>query len=65
MALKALQLITTIDGVKREIELFGDEDITLEMSFAEIQDITKKNSTYTQSFNVPGSKNNNDRLKQS
>jgi len=60
MALKALQLITTIDGVKREIELFGDEDITLEMSFAEIQDITKKNSTYTQSFNVPGSKNNND-----
>lgn len=56
----ALQLITTIDGVKRIIDLFGDEDITLEMSFAEIQDITKKNSTYTQSFNVPGSKNNND-----
>ena len=60
MALKSLQLITTIDGVKRIIDLFGDEDITLEMSFAEIQDITKKNSTYTQSFNVPGSKNNND-----
>jgi len=60
MALKALQLITTIDGVKRIIDLYGDEDITLEMSFAEIQDITKKNSTYTQSFNVPGSKNNND-----
>jgi hypothetical protein len=60
MALKSLQLITIIDGVKRIIDLFGDEDITLEMSFAEIQDITKKNSTYTQSFNVPGSKNNND-----
>ena len=60
MALKALQLITIIDGVKRIIDLYGDEDITLEMSFAEIQDITKKNSTYTQSFNVPGSKNNND-----
>ena len=60
MALKSLQLITTIDGEKRIIDLYGDEDITLEMSFAEIQDITKKNSTYTQSFNVPGSKNNND-----
>lgn len=60
MALKALELITTIDGVKRTIDLYGDEDIRLEMSFAEIQDITKKNSTFTQSFNVPGSKNNND-----
>ena len=55
-----LQLRTTIGGELRYIDLFEDEDIFADYSFAEIQDITQKNSTYTKSFSIPGSKNNND-----
>lgn len=56
----SLRIITLINGEQRQVDIFSDEDIILEMSFAEIQDITKKNSTFTRSFKVPGSKNNND-----
>jgi len=55
-----LYLRCEIDGVKRYIDLFPDEDIFADYSFAEIQNITAKNSPYTKSFNIPGSKNNND-----
>jgi hypothetical protein len=55
-----LQLRTTINGELRYIDLFEDEDIFADYSFAEIQDITQKNSTFTKSFSIPGSKNNND-----
>jgi hypothetical protein len=48
-----------IEGQYREIDLFDDEDIRMELSIAEIQDITKKNSAFTKDFNIPGSKNNN------
>lgn len=54
-----VQLRVIVDGNIEFIELYGNENITLEVSFAEIQDITKKNSAYTKEFNVPGSKNNN------
>ena len=39
--------------------MFEDNDFKLNLSFAEIQDITKKNSTYSKAFYVPGSKHNN------
>ena len=55
-----LQIRTEINNTFRYIDLYEDEDIKAEISFAEVQDITKRNSTYTQSFKVPGSKNNND-----
>jgi hypothetical protein len=55
-----LYLRCEIDGVKRYIDLFPDEDVFADYSFAEIQDITAKNSPYSKSFNIPGSKNNND-----
>ena len=54
-----LQLRCYVDGNQEFIELYGDEKITMEISFAEIQDITKKNSAYTQEFKVPGTNNNN------
>lgn len=54
-----VQLRVIVDGNIEFIELYGNEKITLEVSFAEIQDITKKNSAFTKEFNVPGSKNNN------
>lgn len=54
-----VQLRVIVDGNIEFIELYGNESITLEVSFAEIQDVTKKNSAFTKEFNVPGSKNNN------
>jgi hypothetical protein len=54
-----LQIRTYVDGNQKFIELYGNEEIDMEVSFAEIQDITKKNSAFTKEFKVPGSKNNN------
>lgn len=54
-----LQIRTYVNGNQEFIELYGNEDIDLDVSFAEIQDITKKNSAFTKEFKVPGSKNNN------
>ena len=54
-----LQIRTYVDGNQEFIELYGNEEIDMEVSFAEIQDITKKNSAFTKEFKVPGSKNNN------
>ena len=55
-----LQIRTTLNGQHRLIDLYGDEDIKVSISYAEVEDITRKNSVFTQSFNLPGSKNNND-----
>jgi len=54
-----LQIRCYVNGNQEFIDIYGDENVIAEVSFAEIQDITKKNSTFTQSFKVPGSKNNN------
>ena len=50
----------TISGNTYPLDMFEDVDFKLNLSFAEIQDITKRNSTYSKSFYVPGSKHNND-----
>lgn len=54
-----LQIRCYVNGNQEFIELYGNESVQLEVSFAEIQDITKKNSSFTQEFKVPGTKNNN------
>lgn len=54
-----LQIRVYVDGNQEFIDLYGNEDIDMDVSFAEIQDITKKNSAFTKEFKVPGSKNNN------
>jgi hypothetical protein len=50
----------SISGQTFNLDMFKDNDFKLNLSFAEIQDITKRNSTYSTSFYVPGSKANND-----
>ena len=55
-----LQIRTYVAGQEKYIDLYGNENIAIEVSFAEIQDITKKNSAFTKEFRVPGSNNNND-----
>lgn len=54
-----IQIACVVNGNTEYIELYGNEAFTMDLSFAEIQDITKKNSAYTKELNVPGSKQNN------
>jgi hypothetical protein len=54
-----LMIRTYVDGNQEFIELYGNETIDMDVSFAEIQDISKKNSAFTKEFKVPGTKNNN------
>lgn len=42
-----------------QIELYGDEPISLTYSIADVKDISKRNSTFSQTFTVPATKNNN------
>jgi len=55
-----LGLTITISGTTHHLDLFEDSEMKVNSSFAEIQNITQKNSTYSNSFYVPGSKKNND-----
>ena len=54
-----LQIRTTVDNNYIYLDLYKDEPVFLSLSFAELQDITKKNSNFSKQFSVPGSKNNN------
>lgn len=54
-----LQIRTIVNNQVKFLDLMGDEPVRLELSFLEIQDITRKNSSYSKSFTIPGSKNNN------
>jgi hypothetical protein len=54
-----LQIACVVNGNTEYIEMFGNEAFTMDISFAEIQDVTKKNSSYSKELNVPGSKQNN------
>jgi hypothetical protein len=54
-----VQILTKVAGNDEYIELFGNETLSLDVSFAEIQDITKKNSAFTKDFGVPGTNQNN------
>jgi hypothetical protein len=42
-----LQILTKVNGNDEYLELFGTETLNLDVSFAEIKDITKKNSSYS------------------
>lgn len=43
----------------QELDMFGDEDITINLSVQNIQDISKVFADYTQGFSVPASPRNN------
>lgn len=55
-----LQLKTFINQELVYLDLFDNEDIQIDYSFAEIQNITAKNSSFSRTFSLPGSKTNND-----
>lgn len=54
-----LQIRAYVGNNQEYIDLYPDESISMDVSFAQVQDITKKNSPYSKEFKVPGSKNNN------
>lgn len=56
----ALQIRTTIGTDVVFLDLYQDAPVLLNTSFAEIQNITLKNSAFSQSFQLPGSKSNNE-----
>ena len=56
----SLRIRTTIEGIHKFLDIYQDEPILMGFSFAELQDITQKNSAFSQSFNLPGTKNNNE-----
>jgi len=52
-----------IDGIAKRIELFDDEKISVTSSIQNINDISKIFTDYSQSFNIPASKSNNETFK--
>jgi hypothetical protein len=42
-----------------QIDLYGDEPISLKLSINDIKDISKRNSSVSQTFTIPANKNNN------
>ena len=55
-----LQIRCYVEGQQKYLDLYENENVSMETSFAEIQDITKKNSAYTKEFKIPGTNNNSD-----
>ena len=55
-----LQIRTTINSGYTYLDLYKNEPVFLSLSFAELQDVTKKNSNFSKSFSLPGSKKNNE-----
>lgn len=56
----SLQIRTIIGNDNVFLDLYQDEPLVMSFSFAEIQDITLKNSAFSQSFQLPGTKKNNE-----
>lgn len=56
----SLDIRTTIGTSQVYIDLYDDEPVLISISAGEIVDITQKNSAFSQSFTVPGTKSNND-----
>jgi hypothetical protein len=54
-----LQIRTTVNNNYIYLDLYKNEPVFLNVSFSELQDITKKNSNFSRQFSLPGSKNNN------
>jgi hypothetical protein len=54
-----LRIRTTVNNENIFLDLYRNEPVLLSLSFAELQDITKKNSNFSKAFSLPGSKKNN------
>ena len=57
--IETLLQVTDLSGTTIYLDLYDDVSINFNLSFAEIQDITSRNSGYSQTFRVPGTPKNN------
>ena len=48
-----LRILTTVNDENIFLDLYKNEPVLLSLSFAELQDITKKNSNYSKAFSLP------------
>jgi hypothetical protein len=55
-----LRIRTIVNDESIFLDLYRNEPVFLSLSFAELQDITKKNSNFSKAFSLPGSKKNNE-----
>lgn len=51
--------VNGIGSTVGQIDLYGDEPISLSISIQDIKDISKRSSTVSQTFTIPANKNNN------
>lgn len=56
------ELFVFIDGTWKALELSDSIPMPISYSIADIRDITKRNTTYSKTLSIPGTKNNNDLL---
>ena len=51
--------IEKVDGLWESLDLYDDIDIPLNLNIANLQDISKKNSSYSKTITIPGTAKNN------
>jgi len=51
--------INGTDSAVGQITLYGDEPLSLNISIQDVKDISKRNSTFSQTFTIPADRNNN------
>ena len=54
-----LQAVNQVTGVETEIDLFGDETISITLTVDDLRDFGNKNASFTKDFDLPATKNNN------
>lgn len=54
-----LQAVNQVTGVETEIDLFGDETISITLTVDDLRDFGSKNASFTKDFDLPATKNNN------
>ncbi len=54
-----LQAVNQVTGVETEIDLFGDETISITLTVDDLKDFGNKNASFTKDFDLPATKNNN------
>ena len=57
--MNSLELYIYVDGISKRIELFKDENVSLNSSIQNANDIGKTFTDYSQTFTIPASNNNN------
>lgn len=50
----------SLNGIYQKLDTYGNENVALTFQIDDIRDISSKNASYSKTFNLPATKNNND-----